>query len=54
MAFGGKQLLKVNIHDFGKKPPLLLTLTLYGATPHNGQTHSNKSSAKADKLFECV
>ena len=29
-------------------------LTLQTSTPQNGQTHSNNSSAKADKLFECV
>ena len=30
------------------------TLTLYASTPQNGQTYSNNSLAKADKLFECV
>ena len=29
-------------------------LTLLAPTPQNGQTHSNKLSAKADELFECV
>ena len=29
-------------------------LTLQTSTPQNGQTHSSNSSAKADKLFECV
>ena len=29
-------------------------LTLKPPIPQNGQTHSNNSSATADKLFECV
>ena len=29
-------------------------LILYGATPQNGQAHSNNSAAVADELFECV
>ena len=29
-------------------------LTYQASTPQNGQTQSNNSSAKADKLFECV
>ena len=29
-------------------------LTLKAPTPQNGQTHSNNSSATADKLFEWV
>ena len=29
-------------------------LTLYASTPENGQTHSNNSLAKADKLFDCL
>ena len=32
----------------------LWLLTLQAPTPQNGQTHSNKSSATADDLFECV
>ena len=29
-------------------------LTLSAPTPQNGQTHSNNSSATADKLYECI
>ena len=32
------------------RPPLSLS----APNPHNGQTHSNKSSATANELFECV
>ena len=28
--------------------------TIKALTPQNGQTHSNNSSATADKLYECV
>ena len=31
-----------------------LMLILKAPIPHNGQTHSNNSSAKADELFQCV
>ena len=40
----------VHRHNFLESCPL----TLQAPTPENGQTHSNKSSAVADKLFECV
>ena len=30
------------------------TLTLWTATPQNGQTHLNNSSTFADEFFECV
>ena len=31
-----------------------MDINLLSATPQNGQTYSNNSSATADELFECV
>ena len=36
------------------KLTIFLSLTLKTPIPQSGQTHSNNSSATADKLFECV
>ena len=41
---------KLNVIAYDRSYPL----TLLAPTPQNGQTHSNKLSAKADELFECV
>ena len=40
---------KLNVIAYDRSYPL----TLLAPTPQNGQTHSNKLSAKADELFEC-
>ena len=43
--------IKNNLSDFCNQKQLL---TLQVPTPENGQTHSDNSSATADKLFECT